>query len=164
MGFTRGANSDSCCGLAEEASLHDHTSVDRPSRATDRGRWGRHEPPSRGGSVRNCCVHSSEVGAPVARHGQQGAAASGGGDKRSDRIEAHAEEILGLVAATCDITLGEIVSHLERGHGERFAQSVVWRFLDRHAMTFKKNRARQRAGSGGRRRTKASLARHAGRA
>jgi transposase len=87
-----------------------------------------------------------------------------GGDKRSDRIEAHAEEILGLVAATCDITLGEIVSHLERGHGERFAQSVVWRFLDRHAMTFKKNRARQRAGSGGRRRTKASLARHAGRA
>ena len=30
-GFTRGANSDSCCGLAEEASLHDETSVERPS-------------------------------------------------------------------------------------------------------------------------------------
>ena len=36
--------------------------------------------------------------------------------------------------------------------------------LDRHAMTFKKNRARQRAGPPGRRRAKASLARHTGRA
>ena len=87
-----------------------------------------------------------------------------GGDKRSDRIETHAEEILGLVAATRDITLAEIASHLDRRHGERFAQSVVWRFFDRHAMTFKKNRARQRAGPPGRRRAKTSLARHTGRA
>ena len=87
-----------------------------------------------------------------------------GGDKRSDRIEAHAKEVLGLVAATRDITLAEIASHLERRHGERFAQSVVWRLLDRHAMTFKKNSARQRAGAPGRRRAKTSLARHAGRA
>ena len=61
-----------------------------------------------------------------------------GGDKRSDRIEAHAEEVLELVAAMRDVTLAEIASHLERRHGERFAQSVVWRLLDRHAMTFKK--------------------------
>ena len=81
-----------------------------------------------------------------------------GGDKRSDRIEAHAEEVLGLVAATRDVTLAEISSHLERRHGERFAQSVVWRLLDRHAMTFKKNRARQRAGAGGRGERKAGLA------
>ena len=87
-----------------------------------------------------------------------------GGDKRSDRIEAHAEEILGLVAATHDITLSEIASHLERRHGERFAQSTVWRFLDRHAMTLKKNGARQRAGAPGRGRAKTSLARHASRA
>ena len=87
-----------------------------------------------------------------------------GGDKRSDRIEAHAKEILGLVAATHDITLSEIASHLERRHGERFAPSTVWRFLDRHAITFKKNRARQRAGAPGRRRAKTSLARRSGRA
>ena len=43
------------------------------------------------------------------------------GDKRSDRIEAHAKEILGLVAETHDITLLEIASHLERRHGEWFA-------------------------------------------
>ena len=61
-----------------------------------------------------------------------------GGDKRSDRIEAHAKEILGLVAEAHDITLSEIASHLQRRHGEPFAPSTVWRFLDRHAMTFKK--------------------------
>ena len=86
-----------------------------------------------------------------------------GGDKRSDRIEAHAKEILGLVAETRDITLSEIVRHLQRRHSERFAPSTVWRFLDRHAMTFKKNGARQRAGALRRRRAKTSLARHTGR-
>jgi len=87
-----------------------------------------------------------------------------GGDKRSGRIEAHAEEILELVATTHDITLFEIAVHLERRHGERFAQSTVWRFFDRHAMTFKKNGARQRTGSARRRRAKTSLARCAGKA
>jgi transposase len=87
-----------------------------------------------------------------------------GGDKRSQRIEAHAEEILGLIATTGDITLSEIASHLARRHGERFAQSTVWRFLDRHSMTFKKNRSRQRAGAAGRRRAKTILAHRSGRA
>jgi transposase len=87
-----------------------------------------------------------------------------GGDRRSDRIEAHASEILGLIAQTVDITLSEIASHLEREHGERFAQSTIWRFLDRHAQTFKKNRARQRAGASGRGRAKTDLARSAARA
>ncbi len=84
-----------------------------------------------------------------------------GGDKRSARIEAHAEEVLGLIAAKVDITLAEIAEHLERTHGERFAPSTIWRCLDRHAQTFKKNRARQRAGAGGRGARKAGLARRA---
>jgi transposase len=82
-----------------------------------------------------------------------------GGDKRSDRIEAHAGEILGLIAQTVDITLSEIAAHLERVRGERFALSTIWRFLDRHAQTFKKNRARQRTGAPRRGRAKAGLAR-----
>ena len=69
-----------------------------------------------------------------------------GGDRRSERIEAYASEILNLVEKTVDITLAEIAEHLERAHGERFAVSTVWRFLDRHAQTFKKNRARRRTG------------------
>ena len=67
-----------------------------------------------------------------------------GGDNRSQRIEAHAEEILALVEETPDITLAEIAAYLYDAHGLGVAQSTVWRLLDRHAMTFKKNRARQR--------------------
>ena len=68
-----------------------------------------------------------------------------GGDKRSHRIEAHREEILALVEETPDMTLAEIAGHLEHTHGLRVAPSTVWRLLDRHAVTFKKNRARFRA-------------------
>ena len=68
-----------------------------------------------------------------------------GGDKRSQRIEAHAEEILSLIEEAPDITLAEIALHLEGAHGLKVAQSTVWRLLDRRALTFKKNRARQRA-------------------
>ncbi len=68
-----------------------------------------------------------------------------GGDRRSERIEAHAEEILGLIAETPDITLEELSGHLHEAHGLTVDPSTVWRLLDRHGMTFKKNRARQRA-------------------
>lgn len=70
-----------------------------------------------------------------------------GGDRRSARVEAHAEEILALVAGRPDITLAEIAAQLEAAHGERFVVSTIWRCLDRHGMTFKKNRARQRTGA-----------------
>jgi len=70
-----------------------------------------------------------------------------GGDRRSARIESHAAEILGLVGAAPDITLAEISDHLFEAHGERFAPSVIWRFFSRRNITFKKNGARQRAGS-----------------
>ena len=68
-----------------------------------------------------------------------------GGDKRSHRIEAHAEEILALVDEKPDLTLAEIAAQLERVHGLRVALSTVWRFFERHAVTLKKNRSRQRA-------------------
>ena len=68
-----------------------------------------------------------------------------GGDRRSERIEAHAEEILRLIAETPDITLEELAGHLHEAHGLKVDPSTVWRLLDRHYMTFKKNRARQRA-------------------
>ena len=68
-----------------------------------------------------------------------------GGDNRSQRIEAHAEEILALVEETPDMTLAEIAVHLKNEHGLRVSQSTVWRFFDRRGITFKKNRSRQRA-------------------
>lgn len=75
---------------------------------------------------------------------------SQGGDRKSEAIEAHGEEIVALVNARVDITLVEIVAHIEQRHGRRFATSVIWRFLDRRRLTLKKNGARQRAISRGR--------------
>lgn len=70
-----------------------------------------------------------------------------GGDKRSQRIEVYRDAILAAVERQNDITLVELAEFLRAEHGAVFAPSTVWRFLDRHAMTFKKNSARQRAGS-----------------
>ena len=67
-----------------------------------------------------------------------------GGDRRSQRLEAHAEEILALVDETPDLTLAEIAEHLKRVHGVAVSQSAVWRRLDRRGLTLKKNRARKR--------------------
>ena len=77
-------------------------------------------------------------------------ASTQGVDLRSALNESHAAEILGLVEATPDMTLAEIADHLFKAHGESFVPSVVWRFFDRRNITFKKNIARQRAGSAGR--------------
>ena len=69
-----------------------------------------------------------------------------GGDQRSQRIEEHHETIMNAIEAKPDMTLVEIAEMLESGHGASFAPSSIWRFLDRHGVTFKKKRARSRAG------------------
>ena len=68
-----------------------------------------------------------------------------GGDKRSHRLESHAAEILARIEETPDLTLAEIVAYLEQKHGLAVAPSTVWRLLDRHGLSFKKNGARRRA-------------------
>jgi transposase len=82
-----------------------------------------------------------------------------GGDLRSQRIEAYRDVILAAVDAQKDMTLVELSTLLREQHGAAFAPSTIWRFLDRHDMTFKKNRTRQRAGAARRRRTQAGLVR-----
>jgi transposase len=64
-----------------------------------------------------------------------------GGDRRSGRIEAHRAYLLGLIRRSPDITLLEIQQRLIANCGERFAVSVLWRFFDRHGLTFKKKSA-----------------------
>ena len=75
-----------------------------------------------------------------------------GGDTRSHHVEAFHDVILGAIEAQKDISLVELAELLRADHGASFAASTVWRFLDRHAMTFKKNGARSRAGQTRRRR------------
>ena len=82
-----------------------------------------------------------------------------GGDLRSHRIKAYRSIILAAVEAEVDITLAELSAMLRDQHGASFAPSTVWRFLDRHAMTIKKNSARQRTRAARRRRAAASLVR-----
>jgi transposase len=62
-----------------------------------------------------------------------------GGDRRSHRIEAHAQLILDAVAATPDITLAELREKLS---GHRISASIasLWRFFDRRKITRKKRR------------------------
>ncbi len=67
--------------------------------------------------------------------------APSGGDRRSRRIEAHRDYLLGLIRRRPDITLLEIREQLIANSGECFAVSVLWRFFDRHQITFKKNGA-----------------------
>ena len=74
-----------------------------------------------------------------------------GGDTRSHRIEAFSSVILAAVAAQKDISLVELAEMLRADHGMSFAASTVWRCLDRHGMTFKKNSACSRAGAARRR-------------
>jgi transposase len=82
-----------------------------------------------------------------------------GGDLRSHHIEAYRDVILAAVEAEVDITLVELAELLRRRHGASFASSTVWRFLDRHGLTFKKNSARERTGTARRRRRAPSLVR-----
>ncbi len=63
-----------------------------------------------------------------------------GGDRKSGRIEAEAAFLLGEVAATPDITLGELREKL-RARGVSVGIATLWRFFDRRRITFKKNGA-----------------------
>jgi transposase len=69
----------------------------------------------------------------------------GTGHSRSP-LQAHAQWLLALVAKEPDLTLEEIRDRLAREKKLAVAVSSVWRFFDRHKITFKKSPARGRAG------------------
>jgi transposase len=79
-----------------------------------------------------------------------------GGKSRSP-LEPHAEWLLELVAKEPDLTLAEIVERLSRDREVHTSDSSVDRFFGRHAISFKKNSARRRAGSARRGRSAATL-------
>lgn len=62
-----------------------------------------------------------------------------GGDQRSQRIEEYHDAIMGTIEARPDMTLVEIAEMLKSEFGASFAPSSIWRFLDRHGITFKKS-------------------------
>lgn len=60
-----------------------------------------------------------------------------GGDRRSQRIEAHAQLILDTVAVKPDITLAELRGKLME-QGVAAGVASLWRFFDRRKITLKK--------------------------
>ena len=61
-----------------------------------------------------------------------------GGDRRSDRIEAHGAAIRAKVAEKPDMTLAELRAWLRAEHGISVAISTLWRFFGRHGLSLKK--------------------------
>lgn len=70
----------------------------------------------------------------------------GTGHSRSPLNE-HEHWLLDLIAAEPDLTLEDIRARLLREKKLKVGSSSIWRFCDRHELTFKKNAARRRAGS-----------------
>ena len=68
------------------------------------------------------------------------------GQSRSP-LKKHEEWLLGLVRQEPDLTLEEIQHRLLDARQQRVGLGSVWRFFDRHGISFKKKRARGRAGS-----------------
>lgn len=78
------------------------------------------------------------------------AAAVAGGSR--SKLEEHASTLLALIADEPDQTLDEVV--VRSGEkGIATSRGALWRFFDRHGISFKKKPARQRTGPAGRRAT-----------
>ena len=64
-------------------------------------------------------------------------------------LEKHADFLLALIEVESDLTLDEVVGAM-REHKIPGSRTAVWRFFQRHKITFKKNLAGGRAAAGGR--------------
>jgi transposase len=62
-------------------------------------------------------------------------------------LKEHEEWLLALVQREPDLTLEEIQSRLIEEREQKAGISSIWRFFDRHNISFKKKRSGSRAGS-----------------
>ena len=62
-------------------------------------------------------------------------------------LESQEQWLLDLVTAEPDLTLDEIGARLASAKRLKVGRTSIWRFYERHNITFKKNVARRRAGS-----------------
>jgi transposase len=70
----------------------------------------------------------------------------GTGHSRSP-LERHKQWLLDLIARVPDLTLEEIRARLRSQKKQKAGIGSIWRFYDRHGITFRKNATRRRAGS-----------------
>ena len=62
------------------------------------------------------------------------------GSPRRCKLDPHRDFILGLVESTPDMTISEMLECLATGRSVRACRATLWKFLDRHGLTFKKSR------------------------
>ena len=86
------------------------------------------------------------LGAAVEEDGKRRCSKPGTGHSRSP-LKKHEQWLLGLVVEKPDLTLEEIQAMLAEKHRLEVGIGSVWRFYERHGISFKKNGARRRAGS-----------------
>jgi transposase len=61
------------------------------------------------------------------------------GQPRRSKLNPHRGYIIGLVAATPDMTISEMLERLGADRGVRAGRATLWTFLDRCGLTFKKS-------------------------
>ena len=83
------------------------------------------------------------------------------GKPSRSRLEPHEDFIVALMQEQPDIALHEMVDRLAEVRGLRVGKTTLWKFLNRHGWTYKKDRARGRAAAAGRARPQAGLVRRA---
>lgn len=71
-----------------------------------------------------------------------GRAALKRGQPRHSKLDPHRDFLIGLIEATPDMTISELLERLAAERGVKAARSTLWTFLDRCGLTFKKNGAR----------------------
>ena len=105
------------------------------------------------GSAARAAARQFEIGDATAirwvqRWRETGSAAAkpNTGHSRSP-LKQHEEWLLDLVGREGDLTLQGIQDRLSEERGQKAGIGSVWRFFDRHGISFKKKRARGRAGS-----------------
>ena len=67
------------------------------------------------------------------------------GKPKGALLDAHADFILGALAEAPDTTLDEMVERLREERGVTVVRTAVWKLLDRHGQTYKKDRPCERA-------------------
>jgi transposase len=102
---------------------------------------------STGEAAKRFCVSKAAAGAWARLKRATGRVAPARqGKPKGSVLDAHAEFILGVLAEEPDTTLEEMAERLADERGVRVVYTAVWKFLDRHDMTYKK-RPRMRASS-----------------
>lgn len=71
------------------------------------------------------------------------------GQPRRSKLDSHRDYLLGLIEATPDMTISELLDRLLAEHGVKASRALLWTFLDRLGLTFKK-RLPMRANRNGR--------------